>query len=68
MGQGGNTAESISTALKSISDPHAGTVQLQSLNDVMDSFSFSETSWEHYSTPRWSATSPRRFLPLGRTD
>lgn len=42
MGQGGNTAESISTALKSISDPMLELSMLQSLNDVMDSFSFSE--------------------------
>ena len=42
MGQGGNTAESISAALKSISDPMLELSMLQSLNDVMDSFSFSE--------------------------
>ena len=42
MGQGGNTAESISTALKSISDPMLELSMLQSLNDVIDSVSFSE--------------------------
>ena len=42
MGQGGNTAESISTALKSISDPMLELSMLQSLNDVIDSASFSE--------------------------
>lgn len=41
-GQGGNTAESISTALKSISDPMLELSMLQSLNDVIDSVSFSE--------------------------
>nr|WP_306531806.1 hypothetical protein [Bilophila wadsworthia] len=41
-GQGGSTAESISTALKSISDPMLGLSMLQSLNDVIDSVSFSE--------------------------
>ena len=42
MGQGGNTAEGISTALKSISDPMLELSMLQSLNDVIDSVSFSE--------------------------
>lgn len=42
MGHGGNTAESISTALKSISDPMLELSMLQSLNDVIDSVSFSE--------------------------
>ena len=42
MGQGGNTAESISAALKSISDPMLELSMLQSLNDVIDSVSFSE--------------------------
>lgn len=42
MGQHGNTAESISTALKSISDPMLELSMLQSLNDVIDSVSFSE--------------------------
>ena len=42
MGQGGNTAESISTALKSISDPMLELSMLQSLNNVIDSVSFSE--------------------------
>ena len=42
MGQGGNTGESISTALKSISDPMLELSMLQSLNDVIDSVSFSE--------------------------
>ena len=42
MGQGGNTAESISIALKSISDPMLELSMLQSLNDVIDSVSFSE--------------------------
>lgn len=41
-GQGGSTAESISTALKSISDPMLELSMLQSLNDVIDSVSFSE--------------------------
>lgn len=41
-GQGGSTAESISTALKSISDPVLELSMLQSLNDVIDSVSFSE--------------------------
>lgn len=42
MGQGGNTADSIMTALKSISDPMLELSMLQSLNDVIDSVSFSE--------------------------
>lgn len=42
MGQGGNTAESIYTALKSISDPMLELSMLQSLNDMLDSISFSE--------------------------
>lgn len=41
-GQVGSTAESISTALKSISDPMLELSMLQSLNDVIDSVSFSE--------------------------
>lgn len=43
-GQGGSTAESISTALKSISDPMLELSMLQSLNDVIDSVSFSENN------------------------
>lgn len=42
MGQSGNTADSIMTALKSISDPMLELSMLQSLNDVIDSVSFSE--------------------------
>lgn len=42
MGQNGNTADSIMTALKSISDPMLELSMLQSLNDVIDSVSFSE--------------------------
>lgn len=41
MGQNGNTADSIMTALKSISDPMLELSMLQSLNDVIDSVSFS---------------------------
>lgn len=42
MGQGGNTAESIYTALKSISDPMLELSMLQSLNDIIDSWSFAD--------------------------
>lgn len=42
MGQNGNTTDSIMTALKSISDPMLELSMLQSLNDVIDSVSFSE--------------------------
>ena len=42
MGQNGSTADSIMTALKSISDPMLELSMLQSLNDVIDSVSFSE--------------------------
>ena len=42
MGQSGNTTDSILTALKSISDPMLELSMLQSLNDVIDSVSFSE--------------------------
>ena len=42
LGQSGNTAESIVTALKSISEPMLELSMLQSLNDVIDSVSFSE--------------------------
>ena len=42
MGQSGNTTDSIMTALKSVSDPMLELSMLQSLNDVIDSVSFSE--------------------------
>lgn len=42
MGQSGNIADSIMNALKSISDPMLELSMLQSLNDVIDSVSFSE--------------------------
>lgn len=42
MGQEGNTAESIYTALKSISDPMLELSMLQSLNDIIDSWSFAD--------------------------
>ena len=42
MGQNGNTTDSIMNALKSISDPMLELSMLQSLNDVIDSVSFSE--------------------------
>lgn len=42
MGQSGNTTDSIMTALKSISDPMLEMSMLQSLNDVIESVSFSE--------------------------
>lgn len=42
MGQSGNTTDSIMNALKSISDPMLELSMLQSLNDMLDSISFSE--------------------------
>ena len=42
MGQSGNATDSIMTALKSVSDPMLELSMLQSLNDVIDSVSFSE--------------------------
>ena len=42
LGRNGNTADSITSALKSISDPMLELSMLQSLNDVIDSVSFSE--------------------------
>ena len=42
LGRNGNTADSIVSALKSISDPMLELSMLQSLNDVIDSVSFSE--------------------------
>lgn len=42
MGQSGNTTDSIMNALKSVTDPMLELSMLQSLNDVIDSVSFSE--------------------------
>lgn len=42
MGQGGNTAESILSAIKSAASPMLELSMLQSLNDMLDSVSFSE--------------------------
>lgn len=42
MGQGGNTTDSIMNALKSISDPMLELSMLQSLNDIIDSWSFAD--------------------------
>ena len=42
LGQHGNTAESVMTALQSISDPMLELSMLQSLNDMFDSISYSD--------------------------